>query len=168
MKTDYYATIYASSLGELTLESDGDSLTGLYFTYPPGEEEPEGNEGDALPIFDKTRRWLDCYFSGLTPDFTPPLRPEGSPFYQRVWEILRTIPFGETTTYGAIARRIARERGIPKMAAQAVGRAVGANPIALIIPCHRVVGANGDLTGYAGGIYRKARLLDLEQYGEII
>ena len=201
MKTLYFETSYASPLGELTLESDGESLTALYFTDLPEEEDEdeedadesfqkdapggtladghfkntqhdkadaEEDEGDALPVFDQTRRWLDCYFSGRIPDFTPPLRPEGSPFCHRVWEILLTIPFGETITYGTIAKRIAQERGIPKMAAQAVGRAVGSNPIALIIPCHRVVGADGDLTGYAGGLSRKAWLLDLEQSAGMI
>ena len=107
------------------------------------------------------RRWLDVYFSGRKPDFTPPTAPAGTAFQQSVWEILRTIPYGETTTYGAIARRIEQNTGC-RMSAQAVGGAVGRNPISILIPCHRVIGADGSLTGYAGGLDKKERLLQWE------
>jgi len=115
-----------------------------------------------LAVFDQTRRWLDLYFSGREPGFTPALNPVGSAFRRAVWEILLKIPYGKTTTYGQIARKIAAARGLAKMSAQAVGGAVGHNEISIIIPCHRVVGAHGSLTGYAGGIDRKIKLLQLE------
>ncbi|MCR5662364.1 MAG: methylated-DNA--[protein]-cysteine S-methyltransferase [bacterium] len=115
-----------------------------------------------LPIFDETRRWLDIYFSGKNPSFTPPLLMRATSFRKAVWEILLTIPYGKTTTYGEIAAALAQKRGVPRISAQAVGNAVGHNAISLIIPCHRVIGANGGLTGYAAGIDRKACLLDLE------
>nr|WP_297942955.1 methylated-DNA--[protein]-cysteine S-methyltransferase [uncultured Campylobacter sp.] len=112
-----------------------------------------------LAVFDQTRRWLDLYFSGREPGFTPALNPVGSAFRRAVWEILLKIPYGKTTTYGQIAREIAAARGLAKMSAQAVGGAVGHNEISIIIPCHRVVGTHGSLTGYAGGIDRKIKLL---------
>ena len=115
-----------------------------------------------LAVFDQTRRWLDLYFSGREPGFTPALNPVGSAFRRAVWEILLKIPYGRTTTYGQIAREIAAARGLAKMSAQAVGGAVGHNEISIIIPCHRVIGAHGSLTGYAGGIDRKIKLLQLE------
>ena len=115
-----------------------------------------------LAVFDQTRRWLDLYFSGREPGFTPALNPVGSAFRRAVWEILLKIPYGKTTTYGQIAREIAAARGLAKMSAQAVGGAVGHNEISIIIPCHRVIGAHGNLTGYAGGIDRKIKLLQLE------
>lgn len=126
------------------------------------------NEQNACPkeknlaVFDQTRRWLDLYFSGREPGFTPALNPVGSAFRRAVWEILLKIPYGKTTTYGQIAREIAAARGLAKMSAQAVGGAVGHNEISIIIPCHRVVGTHGSLTGYAGGIDRKIKLLQLE------
>ena len=112
-----------------------------------------------LAVFDQTKRWLDLYFSGREPGFTPALNPVGSAFRRAVWEILLKIPYGKTTTYGQIAREIAAARGLAKMSAQAVGGAVGHNEISIIIPCHRVVGTHGSLTGYAGGIDRKMKLL---------
>ena len=112
-----------------------------------------------LAVFDQTRRWLDLYFSGREPGFTPALNPVGSAFRRTVWEILLKIPYGKTTTYGQIAREIAAARGLAKMSAQAVGGAVGHNEISIIIPCHRVIGAHGNFTGYAGGIDRKIKLL---------
>ena len=112
-----------------------------------------------LAVFDQTKRWLDLYFSGREPGFTPALNPVGSAFRRAVWEILLKIPYGKTTTYGQIAREIAAARGLAKMSAQAVGGAVGHNEISIIIPCHRVVGTHGSLTGYAGGIDRKIKLL---------
>ena len=115
-----------------------------------------------LAVFDQTRRWLDLYFSGREPGFTPALNPAGSAFRRAVWEILLKIPYGKTTTYGQIAREIAAARGLAKMSAQAIGGAVGHNEISIIIPCHRVIGAHGNLTGYAGGIDRKIKLLQLE------
>ena len=120
-----------------------------------------------MPVFEETKRWLDVYFSGKEPDFTPAIVLKTSGFRRRVWEILRTIPYGQTITYGDIARVIAREKGLKTMSAQAVGGAVGHNPISLIIPCHRVVGANGSLTGYAGGMDRKEWLLRMEQNNRI-
>ena len=156
-----YIHYYQSPLGEIILTSDGKSLTGLSYDFPEMLlpyfiEKP-------LPIFSETDRWLDIYFSGKNPGFTPKLSLKVTGFRKMVWDILLTIPFGQTITYGEIASRIAKQRGIPRMSAQAVGGAVGHNPIALIIPCHRVVGANGSLTGYAGGIDKKEQLLRLEQ-----
>ena len=114
------------------------------------------------PALLEAKRWLDIYFAGNEPDFTPPLHPIGSAFRQSVWEILRQIPYGKTTTYGEIARQLSEKMGLSRMSAQAVGGAVGHNKISIIIPCHRVVGANGSLTGYAGGIDKKGKLLELE------
>ena len=116
-----------------------------------------------LTIFELTFQWLDTYFNGKEPDFTPPLSLYGTPFQKMVWEILLTIPYGQTMTYGDIAKRIAEQKGIARMSAQAVGGAVGRNPISIIIPCHRVIGTNGSLTGYAGGIGKKIYLLNLEK-----
>ena len=160
-----YICKYQSPLGGITISADGNSLTGLWFdgqkyfaaTLPAAHEEKQ------LPVFDQTQRWLDCYFSGKNPGFTPPLGPEGSPFRQAVWEILLQIPYGETITYKDIAEEIARQQGKQTMSAQAIGGAVGHNPISIIIPCHRVVGSDGSLTGYAGGIPKKVGLLTLEQ-----
>ena len=158
-----YTSHYASPLGGMTLVSDGTALVGLYFD---GQKyAAEGLDATRtqknLPIFEEARRWLDVYFSGRKPDFTPPTAPAGTAFQQSVWEILRTIPYGETTTYGAIARRIEQNTGC-RMSAQAVGGAVGRNPISILIPCHRVIGADGSLTGYAGGLDKKERLLQWE------
>ncbi|WP_315305860.1 methylated-DNA--[protein]-cysteine S-methyltransferase [Selenomonas noxia] len=158
-----YTSHYASPLGGMTLVSDGTALVGLYFD---GQKyAAEGLDATRtqknLPVFEEARRWLDVYFSGRKPDFTPPTAPAGTAFQQSVWEILRTIPYGQTVTYGAIARRIEQNTGC-RMSAQAVGGAVGRNPISILIPCHRVVGTNGSLTGYAGGIDKKERLLRWE------
>lgn len=158
-----YTSHYASPLGGMTLVSDGTALVGLYFD---GQKyAAEGLDATRtqknLPIFEEARRWLDVYFSGRKPDFTPPTAPAGTAFQQSVWEILRTIPYGQTVTYGAIARRIEQNTGC-RMSAQAVGGAVGRNSISILIPCHRVVGTNGSLTGYAGGIDKKERLLRWE------
>lgn len=159
-----YTSHYASPLGGMTLVSDGTALVGLYFD---GQKyAAEGLDATRtqknLPIFEEARRWLDVYFSGRKPDFTPPTAPAGTAFQQSVWEILRTIPYGQTVTYGAIARRIEQNTG-RRMSAQAVGGAVGRNPISILIPCHRVVGTNGSLTGYAGGLDKKAYLLRIEE-----
>ena len=162
MEYTYHCT---SPLGGITLASDGESLTGLWFDGQKyfGTTLAKAHEEKNLPVFDRARQWLDIYFGGTAPDFIPPLNMKGSPFRQAVWEILLTIPFGRTMTYGAIAAELAKQRGLPRMSAQAVGGAVGHNPISLIIPCHRVIGSNGSLTGYAGGIDKKIRLLTLER-----
>ena len=160
-----YIWNYDSPLGGITLASDGEALVGLWFDgqkYFADTLEDE-HEEKSLPIFDETCRWLDIYFSGTAPDFTPPLKMPASPFRKRVLEILLTIPFGDTMTYGEIASIIAREKGQKQMSAQAVGGAVRHNPVALIIPCHRVVGASGNLIGYAAGTDKKRRLLNMER-----
>ena len=159
-----YTSHYASPLGGMTLVSDGTALVGLYFDgqkYAAEGLDAKRTQKN-LPIFEEARRWLDVYFSGRKPDFMPVLAPHGTAFQQSVWEILRTIPYGQTVTYGAIARRIEQNTGC-RMSAQAVGGAVGRNPISILIPCHRVVGTNGSLTGYAGGINKKAYLLRIEE-----
>lgn len=159
-----YIQHYDSPLGRILLAADEIGLTGLWFDgqkYFAATLPDETIEQDT-PVLAETRRWLDCYFSGHEPDFTPPLHPIGSAFRQAVWRLLLEIPYGQTTTYGALARRLAAEEGLASMSAQAVGGAVGHNEISLIIPCHRVVGSNGSLTGYAGGIDKKIRLLELE------
>ena len=144
------------------MASDGDALIGLWIEGQKYSLDKE-HEEKRLPVFDETCRWLDIYFTGKDPGFTPKLNMRTSAFRKKVWEILLTIPFGQTMTYGEIAARIAREGGSKRMSAQAVGGAVGHNLISLIIPCHRVVGTNGSLTGYGGGIDKKIRLLQLEQ-----
>lgn len=160
-----YTYHYQSPLGGITLSSNGTELTGLWFDGQKyfGDTLPKEYEEKTLPIFEQTARWLDIYFGGKEPDFTPPLLMKTTPFRKAVWEIMLEIPFGQTMTYGEIADRIAQQRGLPKMSAQAVGGAVGHNSISLIIPCHRVVGTNGSLTGYAGGIDKKVQLLTLEK-----
>ena len=115
------------------------------------------------PVLAEAKRWLDIYFTAKEPDFLPPLHPTGSEFRKAVWEILLQLPYGQTTTYGEIARQLAKKQGLARMSAQAVGGAVGHNEISIIIPCHRVVGTNGSLTGYAGGIHKKEQLLELER-----
>lgn len=155
---------YDSPLGGMTAASDGEALTGLWFDgqkYFP-EELSRECAGKDLPVFTRTAKWLDIYFSGKEPGFVPALRLESTGFRLTVWKILQRIPYGQTMTYGEIAREIAGQSGLPRMSAQAVGGAVGHNPVSLIIPCHRVVGRNGSLTGYAGGLDRKAWLLELE------
>ncbi len=155
---------YHSPIGRLLLSADEIGLTGVWLE---GEKYfahglPADRREACTPILADTKRWLDEYFSGKNPDFMPPLHPIGSPFRQAVWQILRRIPYGKTVTYGEIAREMARQKGLPKMSAQAVGGAVGHNEISILIPCHRVVGAKGNLTGYAGGLSRKIQLLTLE------
>ena len=159
-----YIQHYLSPLGKLLLSSDDIGLTGLWFEsdrYFPSSFDSIHNEKDT-PILIETKRWLDIYFSGGIPDFTPPLNLIGTPFRKKVWGILLNIPYGKTITYGDIAKEIARERGIATMSSQAIGGAVGHNNISIIVPCHRVVGANGNLTGYAGGLDRKRKLLEIE------
>ena len=159
-----YTHHYDSPLGSITLASSGEALTGLWFDGQKYFEDclADEHEEKALPVFEQTDRWLDIYFSGRAPDFTPPLNMKATEFRKAVWEIMLSIPFGQTMTYGEIAARLAKQKGIEKMSAQAVGGAVGHNSISLIIPCHRVVGTNGSLTGYAGGIDKKVKLLEME------
>ena len=154
----------ASPLGGITLASDGTALTGLWFDGQRHHGDFSGTAvtEQALPVFAQTVRWLGIYFSGTDPGFTPPVRLLTTPFRRAVCEILQTVPYGQTVTYGEIAAILAAQRGISRMSAQAVGGAVGHNPVSLIIPCHRVIGADGSLTGYAGGIERKRKLLELE------
>ena len=154
-----------SPLGGITLASDGRALTGLWFDGQKhfAETLAPDHADKLLPVFEETLRWLDQYFSSIYPDFTPPLAPRGSAFRQAVWQALLTIPCGRTMTYGQIAEKITGPAGTGRVSARAVGGAVGHNPISLIIPCHRVTGAGGILTGYAGGIDKKERLLRLEQ-----
>lgn len=157
-------THYESPLGRMLLASDGTSLTGLWFEgqkYFARCLEQEHTEQE-LPVFTEAKRWLDIYFSGKDPGFSVPLHFTGTAFQKEVWEILCAIPYGQVTTYGAIAKELAARRGLPHMSAQAVGGAVGRNNISIIVPCHRVVGADGSLTGYAGGIEKKVFLLSLE------
>lgn len=159
-----YTHFYQSPMGRIMLGSDGESLIGTWFEtkrYFDDKQWADSKER-MLPVFEQTVRWLDCYFEGKDPGFMPPVRLVGTPFRVAVWKILKTIPYGTTVTYNDIAREIARQRNIPKMAAQAVGGAVGHNPVSIIVPCHRVVGANGSLTGYGGGIQLKVKLLSLE------
>ena len=160
-----YVCHYDSPLGGITLSCNGEALTGLWFDGQKyfGDSLPDSYEEKYLPVFGQTVRWLDVYFGGKAPDFTPPLFLDTTPFRKIVWEIMLTIPFGKTMTYGEIARETARRMGLPRMSAQAVGGAVGHNSVSLVIPCHRVVGENGSLTGYAGGIDKKVRLLELEK-----
>ena len=153
-----------SPLGGVTLASSGEALTGLWFDgqkYFAAGLSREA-EGRSLPIFEETERWLALYFQGVEPDFTPPLHLVGTPFQREVWALLRQIPYGSTVSYAALAARIAEGRGLARFSAQAVGGAVSRNPISILVPCHRVLGADGSLTGYAGGIERKAALLRLE------
>lgn len=201
-----YTSRYLSPLGQITMASNGEALIGLWFEgqkYFASTLGSQHRECDDLPVFAETKRWLDCYFSGQVPDFTPKLMLRATPFRQAVWEILLTIPYGKTMTYGEIAKQYVEtchgaslqgvmlqgaslqsaplqgatshdallhgaslkgmSQSTKSMSAQAVGGAVGHNPISLIIPCHRVIGANDSLTGYAGGLERKKYLLEMEQ-----
>lgn len=164
-----YIGHYDSPLGGITVASDGEVVCGLWFdgqkyfgSSLAGDPAQRDDAARDLPVFGKVRRWLDLYFAGADPGFTPPLALRGTPFRREVWDVLRAIPYGQTTTYGAVAAEIARRRGLDRMSSQAVGGAVGHNPVSIIVPCHRVVGSDGSLTGYAGGIDKKVRLLELE------
>ena len=161
-----YTTHYKSPIGDILIASKNDKLIGLWIEnqkyYLAGLEE-EIRENDNIEIFDKTKNWLDRYFSKENPGINElELEPIGSDFRKSVWKILCKIPYGKVITYNCIAKEIAKEKGIETMSAQAVGGAVSHNPISIIIPCHRVVGSNGSLTGYAGGIEKKIKLLELE------
>ena len=159
-----YIRSYASPLGNITLACDGSALTGLWFDSQRFSRDTLSSSlrKSDVPVLDLTVRWLDEYFSGSEPTFLPPLNLRGTPFRQRVWHMLLTVRYGQTVTYGDLAKRISEETGVPRMSAQAVGGAVGRNPISIIVPCHRVIGADGSLTGYAGGLGVKRQLLALE------
>ena len=162
----YFYTNYDSPIGSLRLVSDGENLTGLWmekhrYPYPPAEETAAWCS--RLPVFDEAKKWLNAYFAKKQPSINAlPLAPSGSPFRQEIWRLLCQIPYGQVTTYGELARQAAANLNKAHMSAQAVGGAVGHNPISIIIPCHRVVGTNGSLTGFGGGIENKIWLLQHE------
>lgn len=162
-----YKTYYKSPLGKITLISDENYLKRLnleHHRFYNGFEEEKILQDDNLEILVKTKNWLDRYFKGECPKISEiPLAPDGSEFRQMVWKILCNIPYGKLTTYGNVAKQIAKQKSSKKMSAQAVGNAVGHNLIPIIIPCHRVIGTNGNLTGYGGGIQTKVKLLELEK-----
>lgn len=150
--------LFDSPLGEMKLCSDGDYLTAVTFSGQRYEDKHIGMaKMDTAPVLEQAKEWLSLYFCGENPAFLPPMKPAGSPFQLAVWDALLQIPYGETTTYGALAKKLGCK------SAQAVGGALGKNPISILIPCHRVVGAGGSLTGYAGGVDKKAFLLELEK-----
>jgi methylated-DNA-[protein]-cysteine S-methyltransferase len=161
-----YTMCYDSPVGRLWLAEKEEALVGLWMEgqkYFFGSWKEEAGEEKETEVLQRTRRWLDRYFKGEKPQIEElVLRPAGSEFQKAVWRILCQIPYGEVTTYGEIGRKLAASQGLASMSAQAVGGAVGRNPISIIIPCHRVVGASGSLTGYAGGIQKKVKLLTLE------
>ena len=162
----YYSTTYSSPVGVLTLAADGVSIVGLWIEgqkYHGDTILKEMIKEDNVPVFGAAKNWLNKYFAGEKPDISKlPLAPIGSDFRQGVWKILCEIPYGEVITYGDIAKKMAVAMGRERMSSQAIGGAVGHNPISVIIPCHRVVGSSGSLTGYAGGIATKIKLLELE------
>lgn len=160
----YYKKL-ASPLGEITLRSDGEALTGLWFADDKhyGAKDIAGAALADLDVFMQAEAWLAEYFAGREPKVSVPLKLQGSEFQMQVWRLLQDIPYGRLFTYGDIAKKIAAQKGLARMSAQAVGGAVGHNPLCIIVPCHRVVGANGSLTGYGGGMWRKVRLLELEK-----
>lgn len=162
-----YTSEYQSPVGKLLIASKENQLIGLRIEnqkYYLSDLKEEIQVSDNLEILVKTKKWLERYFSGERPDINElKINPMGSEFRKSVWEILKKIPYGEVVTYNDIARKLAKQKGIEKMSAQAVGSAVGHNPISIIIPCHRVVGTNGSLTGYAGGINKKIYLLKHEK-----
>jgi len=164
----YFSTKYQSPIGLITLACDGSgkNLVGLWIKGQKyfGDTIPESmTENNAMPILNDAKKWLDRYFAGKKPDISElQLAPIGGEFRQGVWKILCEIPYGEVITYGGIAKKMAAKMNRESLSSQAVGGAVGHNPISIIIPCHRVVGSNGSLTGYAGGIKKKIKLLELE------
>lgn len=163
-----YVQTYQSPIGELFLTSDGQMLTGVYYNQSEWSKNNWKNErvDKDLPLFFKVRQWLDAYFKGQNPMIDFSLGPKGTVFQQMVWKKLLEIPYGQTTTYGQIAQEIAKELNKEAMSAQAVGGAVGSNPISIIIPCHRVIGKTGSITGYGGGIERKLKLFAIEKIQE--
>lgn len=164
-----YISYYESPLGKMLLAGDEVGLIGLWFEgqkYFGSTLNSEAKEKE-IPLFNETKKWLDLYFAGQNPDFNIPLHLIGTPFQMEVWKLLCGISYGQTTTYGNLAKEMAEQSGLDSMSAQAIGGAVGCNPISIIVPCHRVVGANGKLTGYAGGIDKKVELLKLEHVGSL-
>lgn len=160
-----YTTRYASPLGEILLACDDEGMTGLWFVgqkYYGNGLAKERAEKDH-PILKEACSWLDCYFAGGKPEKLPPIHLVGTDFRREVWELLLKLPYGTVTTYRKLGRELARRRRLPHMSAQAIGGAVGHNPVSILVPCHRVVGTDGSLTGYAGGTDKKAALLTLEQ-----
>lgn len=159
-----YTDYYESPLGKILLAAEADGLTGLWFVGDRhyAENLAEERAEKETKILRRAKEWLDVYFAGKEPNFTPPLKMSGSPFQMAVWKILTEIPYGTTTTYGEIAKKIAQQRGVRQMSAQATGGAVGHNAISVIVPCHRVIGSGGNLTGYGGGVDKKWKLLRLE------
>ena len=161
-----HTTRYNSPIGELLLAEKNGALVGVWMKdqkYFMGSLREETEESEIIPVLNQAKQWLDRYFDKKQPPINAlPLSPIGSAFRKEVWNLLCEIPYGEVTTYGEISQKIAARRGLDRMSAQAVGGAVGHNPISIIIPCHRVIGSNGSLTGYAGGIEKKIRLLTLE------
>ena len=151
-----YSARYDSPVGTLLLTCTDSGLTGVYWN----RELPE--QQDDHPVLTAAKQWLDRYFRGEAPETDLPLCPEGTAFRRQVWQLLLQIPWGESRSYGSLAREMAALTGKERMSAQAIGQAVGSNPLSIIIPCHRVVGAKGQLTGYAGGIDKKIWLLDHE------
>lgn len=158
---------FDAPIGRLTLVAEGEYLTGVYFEhYLSMAAGAAVGAGAGFEVLEQTKAWLEQYFRGECPGFMPPLRWEGTPFRCAVWQLLQQIPYGETVTYKELAREMAHQRGMKQMSAQAVGGAVGHNPIALLVPCHRVIGTDGSLTGYSGGLERKRFLLELERRGK--
>lgn len=159
-----YTAHYDSPLGRLFLAADEEGLIGLWFEEAAhfADGLPTEREETETPVLAETKKWLDLYFRGQKPEFLPKLHPVGSNFRQEVWALLREIPYGRTTTYGTLAKELARRQGKTTVSAQAVGGAIGHNRISILIPCHRVVGSSGSLTGYAGGLEKKVQLLKLE------
>lgn len=163
-----YITYYDSPLGRMLLSADDAGLTGVWFEgqkYYARTIEKEDFEEVEVSVLSLAKNWLNLYFTGHIPDFEVPLHPKGTDFQKEVWDILCAIPYGQVMTYKEIAEQIAKQKGLSRMSAQAVGGAVGHNPISIIIPCHRVVGSDGKLTGYAGGLARKEKLLAMEKDG---
>lgn len=157
----YFRTIYPSALGPITLVCDREAL--IHLSLPGQKPFPETCRDEGHPILEQAKAWLERYFAGEVPSPGElSLKPRGTPFREQIWRLLLEIPYGQTISYGELARKAAAILGKPRMSAQAVGGAVGANPIAIIIPCHRVLGADGSLTGYAGGVHYKQALLELE------
>ena len=160
----FYTYYYTSPIGKITLASNGTNITGLWMEgqkYFPSHL-PADKTTTLLSVFRQTQEWLDAYFKGENPNYFPNIELKDTPFRVAVWEILKHIPYGETVTYKDIAKEVARQNNRQSMSAQAIGGAIGHNPVSIIIPCHRVIGSNGSLTGYAGGIERKIALLKLE------
>lgn len=160
-KMEYFYE-YKSAVGDITITSNETGITGVRFKKQSENEAQHDKIYKEVSTIKDAKKWLDIFFSGKNPEFIPAINPAGTEFQKLVWKMLLEIPYGKTTTYGEIARKIAEIKNVSRMSAQAIGGAVGKNPIAIIIPCHRVVGKNGKLMGYAYGIDKKIALLELE------